>query len=128
MPLTNADGSPFFVVPTNVGPRTMDYYSSRSGRIEPSAAIYWESGGPNFSLNTDSQIIPEDEFFLQGAMSARQGADSYQMLRALTIHPARAFGCDDRVGSLEVGKDADVVMGAISERAASVRVRAFIDI
>ena len=32
------------------------------------------------------------------------------MLQALTIHPARVFGIDDRVGSLEVGKDADVVM------------------
>jgi imidazolonepropionase-like amidohydrolase len=32
------------------------------------------------------------------------------MLRALTIHPAKAFGLDDRVGSLEVGKDADVVL------------------
>jgi imidazolonepropionase-like amidohydrolase len=43
-------------------------------------------------------------------MSARYGADGYHMLRATTIHPARAFGIDDRVGSLEVGKDADIVI------------------
>ena len=97
-------------MPVNHGPRTMDYYSSRTGRVEPSALIYWKSGGPNFSLNTDSQIIPEHEFFLQAAMSARQGADSYQMLRAVTINPARAFGYGDRLGSIEVGKDADIVI------------------
>ncbi|MFT5042661.1 MAG: imidazolonepropionase-like amidohydrolase [Hyphomicrobiaceae bacterium] len=97
-------------MPVNHGPRTMDYYSSRTGRVEPSALAYWESGGPNFSLNTDSQIIPQHEFFLQGAMSARQGAPSYQMLRALTINPARAFGYGDRLGSIEVGKDADIVI------------------
>ena len=97
-------------MPVNHGPRTMDYYSTRSGRLEASAYEYWKSGGPNFSLNTDSQIVPEEEFFLQGAMSARGGADAYQMLRALTIHPAKALGIDARVGSLEAGKDADIVI------------------
>ena len=43
-------------------------------------------------------------------MSARYGADAYQMLRALTIHPALSFNLAHRVGSLEVGKDADVVL------------------
>ena len=43
-------------------------------------------------------------------MSARLGADGYQMLRAVTIHPARSIGIDERVGSLEVGKDADIVL------------------
>jgi len=43
-------------------------------------------------------------------MSARLGADPYQMLRALTIHPARVFGLAGRLGSLEPGKDADVVV------------------
>jgi imidazolonepropionase-like amidohydrolase len=32
------------------------------------------------------------------------------MLRALTIHPARSFGLDSRLGSLEAGKDADLAV------------------
>ena len=68
------------------------------------------AGVPLFSLNTDSSVIPQEEFFLQGAMTARLGGDPYRMLRALTIHPAESFGLDDHVGSLEVGKDADVVL------------------
>lgn len=97
-------------VPVNHGPRTIDFYSSRNGRVNGSSAEYVAAGVPLFSLNTDSSVIPEEEFFLQGSMSARYGAPSYLMLRAVTIHPAQALGIDDRVGSLEEGKDADVVV------------------
>ena len=33
-----------------------------------------------------------------------------EALRAITIHPAEIIGVDHRVGSLEVGKDADIVV------------------
>ena len=37
------------------------------------------SGVPNFSLNTDSGVIPQEEFFLQGAMGSRvTAADAYR--------------------------------------------------
>ena len=97
-------------VPVNHGPRTMDWFSSRNGRINGTGAEYAVAGVPLFSLNTDSSVIPQEEFFLQGSMTARLGGSSYEMLRALTIHPATAFGLDDHVGSLEIGKDADVVL------------------
>ncbi len=97
-------------VSVNHGPRTMDYLSSRNGRINGTGAAYDAAGVPLFSLNTDSPVVSQEEFFLQGAMTARLGGDPYRMLRALTIHPAESFGLDDHVGSLEVGKDADVVL------------------
>ncbi|MFT7484376.1 MAG: imidazolonepropionase-like amidohydrolase [Candidatus Paceibacteria bacterium] len=97
-------------VRVNHGPRVMDFYPSRNGRINGTAAEYAKAGVPDLSLTTDSSVIPQEELFLQGTMSARLGADSYQMLRAMTIHPAVTFGLDDRVGSLEVGKDADIVL------------------
>lgn len=97
-------------MPVNNGPRTIDFVSSREGRVVGMAAEYTAAGVPDFSLNTDAGVIPQEEFFLQGSMAARYGADDYQMLRALTIHPARAFGIDDRLGSLEVGKDADLAV------------------
>ncbi len=95
-------------MPVNCGPRTIDWFSSRNGMINCQVAVYEESDVPLLSLNTDSPVIPQEELFLQGAVSARYGADPYAMLRALTIHPAQSFGIDGRVGSLEVGKDADV--------------------
>jgi imidazolonepropionase-like amidohydrolase len=97
-------------MPANNGPRTIEYVSSREGRIVGIAKEYLDVGVPLVSINTDSPVVPEEELFLQAAMSARYGADGYTMLRAMTIHPAIAFGIDDRVGSLEPGKDADLVL------------------
>ncbi len=97
-------------MPVNHGPRTFDWFSSRLGRIVSSSAEYARAGVPNFSLNTDAPVVPAWELFLQGTVSTRYGGDSYEMLEALTINPARAFGIDGRVGSLEVGKDADLVV------------------
>ncbi len=98
-------------IPVNHGPRTMNWsYGYVEERIVGTAAAYVDAGVPLFSLNTDSPVIPQEELFLQGSMSARLGADAYQMLRAVTIHPAQAFAIDGRLGSLEVGKDADLVL------------------
>ncbi len=94
----------------NNGPRTIEWFSSREGRVVGICAEYLEAGVKNLSMNTDSPVVPEEELPLQSAMSARYGADDYTMLRALTIHPAIEFGVDRRVGSLEPGKDADVVV------------------
>ena len=96
--------------PINAGPRMIDFMSTRDGRITGITAKYEDAGAKNLSVCTDSPVMPEEELFLQGAISARYGADGYTMLRATTINPARAFGIDDRVGSLEVGKDADIVI------------------
>ena len=100
-------------VPVNHGPRTVDFGTfARPGRFVGGAAEYIAAGVPLFSLNTDSPVIPQEELFLQGSMSARFGADSYQMLRALTTHPAQSILVGDRVGSLEPGKDADIVISS----------------
>jgi imidazolonepropionase-like amidohydrolase len=107
---TTADYIASTGVPINVGPRELDWFSTRNGAINGIVADYEKAGVANISLCTDSPVMPQEELFLQGAMSTRLGADSYQMLRGLTINPARAFGIDARVGSLEVGKDADIVI------------------
>ncbi|MCC7169688.1 MAG: amidohydrolase family protein [Planctomycetes bacterium] len=94
----------------NNGPRTIEWFSSREGRVIGISAEYLKNGAKNLSMNTDSPVVPQEELALQSAMSARYGADGLTMLRALTIHPAIAFGIDDRVGSLEPGKDADLIV------------------
>ena len=96
--------------PINAGPRMIDFFSTRDGAITGITSVYEGAGAENLSVCTDSPVMPQEELFLQGTMSARYGADGYNMLRATTISPARAFGIDKRVGSLEVGKDADIVI------------------
>jgi imidazolonepropionase-like amidohydrolase len=99
--------------PVNHGPRVMNFLSMvREDRIQGGAAAFVEAGVPLFSLNTDAPVIPQEELFLQGSMSARLGADAYTMVRALTTHPAQSFLVGDRVGSLQVGMDADIVLSS----------------
>ncbi|MCS6862643.1 MAG: amidohydrolase family protein, partial [Abditibacteriales bacterium] len=47
---------------------------------------------------------------LNAAYAVRYGLDPTEALRALTIYPARTLRVDDRLGSIEVGKDADLVI------------------
>lgn len=63
-----------------------------------------------FSLMTDHPVIPLSNTLAQAAIYVKHGVPAKEMLKALTINPARATGIDDKVGSIEVGKDADIVI------------------
>jgi imidazolonepropionase-like amidohydrolase len=47
---------------------------------------------------------------MNAAYFVHKGMGSSEALKALTIHPARLYRIEDRVGSLEKGKDADLVV------------------
>jgi imidazolonepropionase-like amidohydrolase len=89
------------------GPRQI-HYNRRTGKIHGCAAEWWAGGVRELSLNTDAPVIPQEELFFQSAMAVRYGLDARVGLPGVTINPARAFGIDDRVGSIEPGKDADL--------------------
>ena len=72
------------------------------------AAELFRAGVP-VSICTDSPVVPQHQLPLQAAMAARLGLPTEAALRGLTIEPARAIGLGDRVGSIKVGKDADLV-------------------
>ena len=50
--------------------------------------------------------------------------DEFEALKAITINPAEHIGVADRVGSLEVGKDADIVVyeGSPLENSSTIRL------
>ncbi len=47
---------------------------------------------------------------LEAAFAVRGGADEKTALQSLTLTPARMLGLEDRIGSIEIGKDADVLI------------------
>ena len=55
-------------------------------------------------------VVPQEELFLQATMAVRYGLPWEAAIRALTIVPAEGIGIADRTGSLEPGKDADIVL------------------
>ena len=70
-----------------------------------------EAGIP-FALQTGFEsYVPKARVLLYEAQAAvHAGLSDDDALRAITLSPARILGIDDRVGSLEVGKDADLVL------------------
>ncbi len=96
-------------VPVNLGPRTFDWRQSE-GEWVGTPERYAKAGAHLITLNTDAPVMPQEELFLQGAMGARYGADPYLMLKGCTVNPAKSFGIDDKVGSLQPGRHADIVL------------------
>jgi imidazolonepropionase-like amidohydrolase len=68
------------------------------------------AAGVEISLTTDHPVVPIHFLIYQATLAVKEGLDRDVALRAVTIHPARVIGCADRLGSLEAGKDADVVI------------------
>ncbi len=66
--------------------------------------------GLSVSIITDAPVIPEQHLPLCAGMAVKAGMDPFEALRAITINPARHLGIEDRVGSVETGKDADLVI------------------
>ncbi len=80
-----------------------------AGLLEENAAILDRAGVP-VAINTDD-FITESRFFLRtGAIAVRGGMAEDAALRALTLNGARILHLEERVGSLERGKDADFVV------------------
>lgn len=68
------------------------------------------AAGCHVSIITDSSVIPQQYLPLCAGMAIKAGMDPFDALKAITLNPAEHIGVADRVGSLEVGKDADVVI------------------
>ena len=66
--------------------------------------------GVNVSIITDAPVIPLQYLPMCAGLAVSSGLDMEEAWRAITINPANATGIGDRVGTLEPGKDADVVI------------------
>lgn len=80
--------------------------------------------GCHVSIITDSPVTPLEYLPLCAALAMRSGMPEFDALRAITYNPAQHIGVADRVGSLQVGKDADLVVmeGPWYEVASTVRL------
>ena len=68
------------------------------------------AAGCQVSIITDSPVIPQEYLPLCAGLAVHAGMDPFAALQAITINPAKHLGIDGRVGSLEAGKDADIVV------------------
>lgn len=68
------------------------------------------AAGVKIALTTDHPVVPINFAIYQVILAVKEGLDRETALRSVTINPAEMLGLQARVGSLEPGKDADVVL------------------
>ncbi len=79
------------------------------GRVNPRNPSVLAKAGVKFAIYAPTdETIPDLQFIAGYAVS--QGLSPKEALRAITIVPAEILGIADRVGSIEKGKDADLVI------------------
>ncbi len=101
------EGKACFVGPS-FGSKTKIELKNKS--FETPRVLY--EAGVKFSIITDSPVIPEENLPMCAGFAAKAGLPMEEAWKAITIYPARQTGIGDRVGSLEPGKDGDVVIWA----------------
>ncbi len=99
------EGKPCFVGPS-LGSKTKIELANKSF----GTAGVLNRAGLDVSIITDAPVIPLQYLPMCAGLAVREGLDREEAWKAITINPARATGIGSRVGSLEPGKDADVVI------------------
>ena len=99
------EGYPAFIGPS-LGSKTKVELINKS--FTTPKALY-EAGVP-ISIITDAPVIPLHHLPLCAGLAVDAGLPEEEAWKAITINPATQTGIGDRVGSLEVGKDGDVVI------------------
>jgi len=98
-------GAPVLVGPS-FGSKTKQELKEKS--FETAGIL--NQAGLNVSIITDAPVIPLNYLPLCAGLAVREGLSVQAAWEAITINPAKVAGIDDRVGSLEAGKDADIVL------------------
>ncbi len=86
------------------------------GRTDDGAFMAWNTAallvgeGVTIALSAHGDSSPAGCLGMQAGYAMQGGLEFDQALAAVTINPARMLGAEARIGSIEVGKDADLVL------------------
>jgi imidazolonepropionase-like amidohydrolase len=96
--------------PVTIGPfmGAATKYETRDMNLENPKIL--QEQGALVAIITDHPFVPIQYLSICAAEAVKYGMNEMEALRAITIHPALIGGVADRVGSIEKGKDADLVV------------------
>jgi imidazolonepropionase-like amidohydrolase len=97
-------------VPVLYGPLIVSRSKVEVRHRTPAAPGLLTAAGVEVSIITDHPVVPIEFLVHQAALAVKHGMAPADALRAITLHPARVLGLEDRIGSLAPGKDADLVL------------------
>lgn len=96
--------------PAIVGPSLASRSKKEVSLSDFKTAGILNKSGMLVALTTDHPVSRIQYLPLCAAMAAKEGLGEEEALRAITINAARICRVDHRLGSLKVGKDADIVI------------------
>ena len=97
-------------VPVLYGPLIVSRSKVEVRHRTPKAPGLLTEAGVKVSIIPDHPVVPIEFLIDQAALAVKHGMAPAEALRAITLNPAEVLGLAERVGSLEVGKDADLVL------------------
>ncbi len=97
-------------VPVAIGPTMISFAKPELMNKSWTTPGILAEAGIQVSIISDAPGTPQEYLCLCAGQAVKAGMDPFQALQAITINPARHIGIEDRVGSLEAGKDADIVL------------------
>ncbi|NMA42707.1 MAG: amidohydrolase [Oligosphaeraceae bacterium] len=88
---------------------------THAGKVETRQRSFETPGilaaaGCEVSIITDSPVTPQPYLALLAGLAVKSGMAPFAALQAITINPAKLLGVEKRVGSIEPGKDADLLI------------------
>src|SRR6056297_478132 len=97
-------------IPAIVGPSMTGRVKVELSDLSFKTAGVLAKAGVKVALMSDHPVIPTKNATVYAALAIKEGLDEKEALKAITINPAQILGVDDRVGSIEEGKDADLII------------------
>ncbi len=97
-------------VPCLLGPLHAAHSNPEVRHHSKTAAAELSKAGASFAIIGNTGRSKSDAITVQAALAQAAGLAEIEALKAITIYPAQIYGIDKRVGSLEAGKDADLVI------------------
>ncbi len=80
------------------------------GEILRETAGILHRAGVRFALTSDGGPYPSRHLWFQAATAVRQGVPRDEALRAVTLHAARVLGVAERAGTIEPGRDGNLLL------------------
>ena len=96
--------------PAIVGPSLASRSKLEVSESDFETAGVLQKAGVTVAITTDHPVSRIQYLPLCAALAAKEGLGEYEALKAITINAARICRVDDRLGSLKVGKDADIAI------------------
>jgi imidazolonepropionase-like amidohydrolase len=96
--------------PVVVGPSLSERSKIELRNLTFDTAGILSNAGMDVCLMTDHPVIPVHYLPICAGIAVKHGMREDKALESITINPAKVLGISDRVGSIEIGKDADIVI------------------